>query len=65
MSVGGMGGCRESSGCGKAYLRGEEQRGELRGPSWPRQNTYLSVPRLLLRKRRAVRVTSSVCWHVF
>lgn len=47
------------------HRRGEEQRGGLKGPSWPRQNTNLSVPRLLLTKRRAVRVTSRVCWHVF
>ena len=30
----------------------------------PGRNTHLSVPRLLLRKRRAILVTSSVRLHV-
>ena len=41
---------QEGSGWGRLiHLRGKEQRGELKGPSWPRWNTHLSVPRLLPR----------------
>lgn len=65
------GGCREAL-LETLWVRDREKERRAEGSEWPHaccgpcpgQDTYLSVPRLLLRKRRAICVTSSVCLQV-